>query len=156
MICQYCSFNLKDSSKFCGNCGACVIDHVLSSTHVSLTRSNPNVRTLFVLGRNQSEESIAWLKQKYPSSKIERFTSIGAIRELAARMHRSGQIESICLIGTIATVPTDRLFDDGVTQRASKNLTSHHFVESDFLYGTQAFTIDELPHPQDFDQSILT
>lgn len=132
------------------------MDLASSSLKLSSTRPHSNVRTLFVLGSNQSEESVVWLQQKYPFSKIERFTSIGAIRELSARMHRLGQIESICLVGTIATVPTDRLFDDGITQRASKNLTSHHFVESDFLYGTQAFSIDELPNPFDADQSLLT
>jgi hypothetical protein len=156
MICQNCRLDVKDASKFCGNCGTRVMDSASSSVKLTSTRPNSNVRTLFVLGRNQSADSIAWLKQKYPSSKVELFTSIGAVRELAARMQRSGQIESICLIGTIATVPTDRLFDDGVSQRGAKNLTSHHFVESDFLYGTQAFTLDELPHPQDFDQSLLT
>jgi len=156
MICQTCRFEAKDLSKFCGNCGARMMDRVSSSLNVASTSPSPRVRTLFVLGRDQSEESVAWLKKKYPFSKVERFTSIGAIREFAARLHRLEQIESICLIGTIATVPTDRLFDDGITQRATKNLTSHHFVESDFLYGTQAFTIDELPNPFNADQSLLT
>jgi hypothetical protein len=153
MLCQSCGTEFLTVAKFCGHCGT----RVPNATPTTFDPSAKNylVRTLFVLGVNQSRQAHEWLANKYPAARVEKFSTIGAVRETAARLARSGVIESICLIGTASTVPPDFLFDSHFEARAASDAVSEYRVESDFLYGTQAFSIDALPSPSDSAQSQL-
>jgi hypothetical protein len=168
LFCTKCGSKTLPEAKFCGACGnklkpsASSPEHRFNESTLNFTfnnssqkmnhRSNLEVKTLFVIGSQTQSESEAWLKSKFPNSKIIRFSTIGAIREAAKRMFSLGQIDSLCLMGTSKTVPTAMLHEEGETESFQPD-RPFWSVETDLLYVESNLVIHELPSTESNDPS---
>ena len=161
MFCQHCGASISLGSKFCGKCGQKQGDVTASnagrtpplsagtpSRRMSeLTpKASPKIKSLFVLGSQATREAEAWLKSKFPSSQVMKFSTIGAVREAVLRLAKSNSIESLCLIGTAKTVPPHRLHDDSEFASYQRSHRDKNFkpVESDLFYCSEKLSLQNL------------
>jgi hypothetical protein len=162
MFCQHCGASISQGSKFCGKCGQKQGDvaapnitrtqplgAVVPSRRTSdlALKANPKIKSLFVIGSQTSREAEAWLKSKFPSSQVMKFSTIGAVREAVLRLAKSNSIESLCLIGTAKTVPPHRLHDDSEFASYQRSHRDKNFkpVESDLYYCSEKLSLQNLP-----------
>ena len=161
LFCPKCGAKTNPEANFCAGCGK-KLSHSSFATEPNTLKErpspNPNdasssdvnsqVRTLFVIGSNVSKEHEEWLKHRFPSSKIMRFSTIGAIREASKRLFATNQIESLCLMGTTDTVPTGLLHDN--IESETQNNQPFWSVESDLVYVEGDAVVHELPEANQF------
>jgi len=170
MFCQHCGAPISLGSKFCGKCGQKQGDVIAPNSNRALasgsisrlerssllaSKADPKVKSLFVIGAQTSRESEAWLKSKFPSSQVIKFSTIGAVRETVLRLAKSSSIESLCLIGTAKTVPPHRLHDDSefVSYQRAHQDKNFKPVESDLYYCSEKLSLQNLPTQHGFHSS---
>lgn len=150
MFCASCGNKISITDKFCTACGIANSRYpappslsVLKSATVErpgIKRapqppiSNVGVRALFIVGHDQPDSCIEWIKNRYPSSFVERFSTVGAVRQSTANLARQGEIEYLCLVGSSKSVPTCRISEG-----------AHEIdLESDLFYASQRLVVDSV------------
>ncbi|WP_395770891.1 hypothetical protein [Arenimonas sp.] len=149
MFCTGCGKKIS-IEKYCSACGKLNHGHLANDGSIKheLTEqdkpistnaygpiiANQEVRALFVLGHDLHGEHLEWLKAKYPNSSVERFSTVGGVRQSAANLASQGAIDCLCLIGSSKSVPTCRISEG-----------SHEIdLESDLFYASQRMVVDSV------------
>jgi hypothetical protein len=173
MICYQCGAKLTSTANFCGGCGAkqisvnhtasqsfdlasnCVESKpskVISSPRVfpklyDQPTPNHDVRTMFVLGAALPMAHEKWLLSKYPSSKVIRYTTKGAVRSRVVQAVKLKQLDSLTIIGSNVSVPPCNLHDDNESNyyKEYQGIVKYRPVESDAYYAIEHLPINELP-----------
>lgn len=170
MYCGQCGTEIPPQAKFCGGCGSPVSGSPRTSVSETLDRlrgnSNTNrfgtslsrtaaanndvqpeedVRCLFVVGAAQTDESINWLKSKYPKSYIAKFSTIGAVRERVFRHVNADEIDHLCLIGSAATVPPHKIGINNAHSESASGQVEFFELESDIFYCSESLNVSTVP-----------
>lgn len=170
MFCNQCGAKLTVTANFCGGCGAkqssvklmasqslSVSDAASSSNLIARVRGarvrgdhlvpDLSVRTMFVVAAKTSMDEEKWLLAKYPSSKVIRYSTTGAVRSRVVQAVKAKQVDSLTIIGTAVSIPPCRLHDDQEADiyKEYQGVEKYRPVESDSYYTLEHLPISQLP-----------
>jgi hypothetical protein len=177
MICVFCLKQNRENFKVCGFCGrkndsleakpkpiasSTEIKGVPKSFEFSRVNSqtqlddkhtfsvNSEIRSLFVIGSQSTNEEIQWIKNKFPMSQYFKFTTPGAVREAVARMVAAKAIDFLCILGTSKTIPPYKLHDKRESEefRDKSGRKLFKVVESDLFFSSNSSSLSEIPEDE--------